>query len=588
LLLKFELHPVQKIKQKSTGGLFFNPINESLPLNTEDLYPLTKIAEGYNFFSSSYRYFEKNIPNWHKNYFNNSKSNFKNSQWWEIPDFDPEVGDIKAIWELSRFEWVVQLALLASTGKNDAINLLNDRLNHWIEENHTYKGVNWKCGQESSIRLMHLIIAAIILNQHNSPTKPLLELIEIHLRRISPTISYAIAQNNNHGTSEAAALFIGGHFLSNNGLTHFRKYEKIGRKYLEERCSKLFSNNGCFSQYSVNYHRLALDTYCFCETYRIKNNLPSFTNALYSKIQKAITWLEILTDKDTGDAPNIGANDGARILNIFNLDYRDFRSSVQWSNLVFNKRMPYKPKENELILFKQLGINIIDINYDNPIDKKEILGSDDGFFIYKKNNVLLVFKRPIYNFRPSHSDSLHVDLWINGVNILRDGGSLSYNTTFEKVNYYSGTFSHNTVLFDSRNQMKKISRFLFGSWLKEQKFSYEFSDNNIKILSGYRDAYGVSHTRTVVIKDHLIQIIDFVNGFKDTARLIFRLPAIKWNENKNIQLNDININTLSSEICGNFIINNEYESRYYNSETSIPVISKLLVNNIQHTTNLTF
>jgi hypothetical protein len=79
-----------------------------------------------------------------------------------------------------------------------------------------------------------------------------------------------------------------------------------------------------------------------------------------------------------------------------------------------------------------------------------------------------------------------------------------------------------------------------------------------------------------------------VNGFKDTARLIFRLPPIKWTENKNIQLNDININTLSSEICGNFIINNEYESKYYYSETSIPVISKLLMNNIQHTTNLTF
>ena len=86
----------------------------------------------------------------------------------------------------------------------------------------------------------------------------------------------------------------------------------------------------------------------------------------------------------------------------------------------------------------------------------------------------------------------------------------------------------------------------------------------------------------------MIQIIDVVRGFKDTARLILRLPPIKWIENKNIQLNDLNINTLSSEICGNFILNNEFESKYYNSETSIPVISKFLVNNIQHTINLTF
>ena len=32
-----------------------------MPLNTENLYPLPKIKEGYNFFSNSYKYFETNI-----------------------------------------------------------------------------------------------------------------------------------------------------------------------------------------------------------------------------------------------------------------------------------------------------------------------------------------------------------------------------------------------------------------------------------------------------------------------------------------------------------------------------------------------
>lgn len=30
--------------------------------------------------------------------------------WWEIPDFDLAVGDIKAVWEASRFDWVPALA----------------------------------------------------------------------------------------------------------------------------------------------------------------------------------------------------------------------------------------------------------------------------------------------------------------------------------------------------------------------------------------------------------------------------------------------------------------------------------------------
>ena len=139
-----------------------------------------------------------------------------------------------------------------------------------------FKGINWKCGQEVFIRTMHLILAAIILDQFKFTSEPLIALIEAHIKRIVPTISYAIAQNNNHGTSEAAALFVGGHFLCLNGLAQYKSVEILGRKWLENRANELFSKEGCFSQYSVNYHRLVLDTYSFCQSYRGLNNLDSF------------------------------------------------------------------------------------------------------------------------------------------------------------------------------------------------------------------------------------------------------------------------------------------------------------------------
>ena len=47
---------------------------------------------------------------------------------WEIPDFDPSVGDIKGIWEASRFDWVVWFALRDLAGDDRAVS--EDRLDH--------------------------------------------------------------------------------------------------------------------------------------------------------------------------------------------------------------------------------------------------------------------------------------------------------------------------------------------------------------------------------------------------------------------------------------------------------------------------
>lgn len=42
---------------------------------------------------------------------------------------------------------------------------MNLWLNDWCENNPPYLRVNWKCGQEASIRVMHLIMAAYILDE---------------------------------------------------------------------------------------------------------------------------------------------------------------------------------------------------------------------------------------------------------------------------------------------------------------------------------------------------------------------------------------------------------------------------------------
>ena len=63
------------------------------------------------------------------------------------------------------------------------------------------------------------------------------------------------------------------------------KYEKVGRKLLEDRARKLICNDGTFSQYSIVYHRLMIDTYCFAETWRLRHKLSPFSDTLLRKLE---------------------------------------------------------------------------------------------------------------------------------------------------------------------------------------------------------------------------------------------------------------------------------------------------------------
>ena len=145
----------------------------------------------------------------------------------------------------------------------------------------------------------------------------------LHLQRISPTISYAIGQQNNHGTSEAAALYIGGNFLTDYD-PRAKKWEQEGKQWLEERAETLIQSDGSFSQYSVTYHRFMLETYSLVEAWRCYRGLSGFSQLVNKRLAAATKWLWAFTDKETGDAPNFGANDGARLLQLADMDYEIF------------------------------------------------------------------------------------------------------------------------------------------------------------------------------------------------------------------------------------------------------------------------
>lgn len=492
--------------------------------------------------------------------------------WRQIPDFDPGVGDIKLIWELSRMDWVLAFAQRAKLGDATALARLNDWLEDWCARNPPFRGPNWKCGQEASIRVMHLATAAIVLGQVRNPTEPLRELVRLHLRRIASTLRYALAQDNNHGTSEAAALFIGGSWLGALGDRDAEPWQRLGLHWLEERAARLIGPQGTFSQYSLNYHRLMLDTFSIAEVWRRHLGLPSFSTLLQSHALAATKWLHHMIEPGTGDGPNVGANDGARLLQLTNTTYRDHRPSLQLAMALFADERACSedgPWNHQL---QWLGIPLPEKQAQQP--RNSFVADDGGFAVLRRGIVMVMLRYPRFRFRPSQADALHLDLWVGCVNLLRDAGSYSYNTDPVWLNYFGGTPSHNTVEFDGRDQMPRISRFLFGDWLETTDLEDVATANDVlTFAAGYRDRQQARHLRRITLSESALQVEDQLAGFTSKAVLRWRLMPGSWRADGNRLVSGSHSLTVHGTMpIVRFELVKGWESRHYLEKTPCPVL----------------
>jgi hypothetical protein len=167
------------------------------------------------------------------------------------------------------------------------------------------------------------------------------------------------------------------------------------------------------------------------------------------------------------------------------------------------------------------------------------------------------------------------------VNILRDAGSYSYNTEQKWLSYFSGVEGHNTVQFDQRQPMPKVSRFLYGKWPKYRFF--EVHSQKMKVE--YVDWKNAEHSRDVELLDKQLIIKDTLSGQFSQACVRWRLADLAWQvQGQSLLADDMQLSISSSESLISFTLAQGNESRYYGQKTPIPVLEVLVANNIQITT----
>lgn len=404
------------------------------------------------------------------NWITNPETNYtydSSKHWSEINDFNPLYGDIKYVWEKSRFSHLLTIMRYDYHFNEDHSAFVFAEIENWIDANAINQGPNWKCSQEISLRIFNWMYLLSFYKNANALTEPLWDKIQNviywSLHHVYYHIDFSrIAVRNNHAITETLALAVSEMLFP--FIPETKKWSKKGRNWLEQELDYQIYEDGTFLQFSMNYNRVLVQLLSLGIAITEKNNKP-FSKNVYSKAYKTLNFLFQCMQKENGFLPNYGANDGALFFPLTDTTYRDFRPQLNTLHQILTGENLFENIEIQEDSFWVLNNRNAQQNFKKLTQMKGTIAFDKGgYYICRTEHSFTFVRCGSHKDRPSHADNLHVDIWVKGENILRDSGTYKYNTDKEIVDYFAGTRGHNTVLVGNHSQMLKGTRFIWFYW----------------------------------------------------------------------------------------------------------------------------
>jgi len=415
--------------------------------------------------------------------------------------------DIKFIWEPARFGWSIHLGQAFFLTQNEKYaQFFWEQFHHFMQTNPYNMGPNWASAQEVALRLMAWITTLNLIKISKSSTPQAVtgisRTIADHADRITATLSYARAQNNNHILSEAAGLYTAGCFLPNHPRS--QQWRSKGLLIFENAIQQQIGDDGEYIQHSTQYHRLMLSLAIWMRKLLDEHD-DIFSKTTTSQIGKAVGWLSDRLDKKSGRVPNLGHNDGSWILPFSTAPFRDFRPIIQAASNAFLIETALPSGKYDDLSF---WLSLPNLKEKPPKSLRNgtvpIIGDQESWGLLRATK---------YHSRPAHADQLHVDLWYQGQNVLMDPGTYQYNLEKPWDNGLAATRVHNTITIQEKDQMTRAGRFLWVDWA--QAHISEIKQNKIVAAhDGYIQA-GAVHERTLkkITQNHW-QVIDHLYKMK--------------------------------------------------------------------------
>ncbi len=468
-------------------------------------------------------------PDWQRNPVSFTQA--PGRHWSAIDEFAME--DIKQWWELNRFSWVFWLGRAYLQTRDERYpEAFWNLVESWIAQNPPNWGVNWLCGQEASFRSMALCFGFYAFRKAASSVPGrvalFLSLLAAHARRIDAFHEYAHSQKNNHAISEGVGLWTIGLLFPE--LRDSERWKNRGKRIVEDEVRRQVYPDGSYIQHSTNYHRVFLQDLLWALRLGERNGDP-FPSGVFLSFRKAVQLLHELTDPETGFAPNCGANDGAWVLPLSDCSFPDMRPTLQACHFLASGERLYPPGpwDEEAIWINGPGIAGAEARRDAN-GHREWNADSGGYYTIRSGSSWAMLRGTKYRDRPSHADQLHLDLWWRGENVLCDSGSYGYNSKPPFEHAFAATRYHNTVTIDGRDQMKRLSRFLWTDWASARVRRVQRCGRTVS-LEGEHDGYarcGVIHRRAIALVEASTWLVmdDLIGDGRHTVRLHWQTPDV--------------------------------------------------------------
>ncbi len=387
---------------------------------------------------------------------------------------DEEVeADIKIPWELSRFHYLVTLAVAYQITDNivyydTALSLVQS----WIEKNPCGKGINWSNLMEISIRSVNWIFALSILNHKkeidSELKKSITHYLFLHGQYLYLNIWRDRKAKGNHYLSDLLGLLVIGSFFLN---------ERYGKKWMNYAYKELLSetlfqlsDDGVHYEGSFGYQKLVAEilllSLIFLEKLKLK--IPN------DVLQKVEVMVELLghVKFSNDDFPLIGDYDNGYIFSGLNETSLD--AIFHMASLLFHRSDFVSSNSNAPIEFNWLLSNknlkredLKDRSKVVPISKKY---TNPNFAIMKSDKINLFIVGGFSN-SPIKTGHLHNDVFsfvltYNNTPVFIDPGTYVYTANLRKRKKFRETAAHNTVKIDGveQNVFDELNAFSFKQY----------------------------------------------------------------------------------------------------------------------------
>jgi hypothetical protein len=438
-------------------------------------------------------------PRWHVNPWTGYE--YPAVHWTQISDFQPERGDIKDVWEMSRLPFTCLLARAWVLTDDDRYAIAWwEALEDWMEHNPPNRGVNWKCGQETSLRGIAVQFGLMTFGDHESTTpnreRLACALLRASVDRVSRTLRYALSQRNNHAISETvflATTTIGGLAPSGIGL--------VANRALREAIADQFYEDGWYAQHSFNYHRLALHALLWLHLVRSSAGLPvlGFVNGA---IERSRRLLGVAQEASSGWMPNLGSNDGALLFPLSATHPRDFRPLLSTLGGGINESVDELDRTQEESIW--LSRTRRGPREDERARSVETNGRNVKSIGGSRSHAVIRTGAPRH--RANHDDQLHLDLWVDGINVLADPGTYRYTGPAPWQNALSDRRVHNVPF--SNESRPRLGRFLPLTWPVSTILEHRRPAPDWEVLVCHRTSGGTEQRRVIVRFEDAYLVVD--------------------------------------------------------------------------------